>query len=91
MPDRNTESHREKDSAGIPKSRLLIVGGVFCFLLFLIMIRLHIVCLTPIDEGDPGTKAVVRAPLLDRNGYYLASSLDTFSVYAHPKKVIDKK
>lgn len=79
------------DIEGLPKSRVLIVSAFFCFLLFLIMVRLCIVCLTPMAVGDPGEKHIVRASIVDRNGYFLASSLDTFSVYAHPNKVLDKE
>jgi cell division protein FtsI (penicillin-binding protein 3) len=77
--------------AGLPKSRVLIVGAFFFFLLFLIMVRLCIVCLTPMSPIDPGVKHIVRGALVDRNGYFLASSLDTFSIYAHPNKVADKE
>jgi cell division protein FtsI (penicillin-binding protein 3) len=102
MKDFEWASHREEgrttdaidfahDCVGLPKSRVLIVGAFFCFLLFLIMVRLCIVCLTPMGSADQGTKHIVRAALLDRNGYFLASSLDTFSIYAHPNKVMDKE
>jgi cell division protein FtsI (penicillin-binding protein 3) len=81
----------EHGFVGLPKSRVLIVGAFFFFLLFLIMVRLCIVCLTPMDPTDPGVKQIVRAALVDRNGYFLASSLYTFSIYAHPNKVMDKE
>ena len=34
---------------------------------------------------------VVRAPITDRHGHVLASSLVTYSVYAHPSKITQKK
>ena len=77
-------------NCGVPKSRLQIVGGFFGFLLLLIMVRLCVVCLTPMSTGIPGAKTVLRAPLLDRNGHILASSLGTFSVYAHPREIGSK-
>ncbi|HUB98081.1 MAG TPA: penicillin-binding protein 2 [Stellaceae bacterium] len=77
-------------------ARLLVTAGLFC--LAFAVIGLRLVQVTVLD-GDPRvarhepaeTVSHARADIVDRNGVLLATTLETPSLFADPKQVIDPK
>jgi cell division protein FtsI (penicillin-binding protein 3) len=79
------------------RTRLLVAGALFAVAFLVIGGR--VVDLTAFKApggvrlargGDPPPAAVVtRAPIVDRNGVILATSLPTASLYANPRAVLD--
>ena len=72
--------------------RVLLGGSLFAIVFLVIAIRLAMVTLLPETEGSATLAAsagasVDRAPILDRNGIILASSLNTASLFANPRQI----
>jgi cell division protein FtsI (penicillin-binding protein 3) len=79
-------------------TRLLITAALFCLVFTVIGLRL--VEVMALKGGDaqmarhdpPATKTVpARGDILDRNGVLLASTLDTPSLFADPKQLLDAR
>jgi cell division protein FtsI (penicillin-binding protein 3) len=75
-------------------NRVLLGGSLFAIVFLVIAARLTLVTLFPEPEENPSRVAsaaasVDRAPILDRNGVILASSLTTASLFANPRQVND--
>jgi len=78
-------------------TRLLITAALFALAFAVIGLRLIEVTLfggseTRLAHRDAGAPAVPeRADIVDRNGLLLATTLDTPSLFANPKKVLDAR
>ncbi len=78
------------------RNRLLVTGAVFAVLFLTLVGRL--VQVTLIERGEPAlvrasgqqVLAEGRADVVDRNGVLLATNLATASLYANPKRVLDR-
>ena len=79
------------------RSRLLVTAGLFTVAFAALGVRLiDVTLLTDNTEPKMARSATVeiprqRAQIVDRNGVILATSLRTYSLYAHPWQVIDAK
>ena len=78
------------------RNRLIIAGAIFSAAFLLIGIRVIKVSIFNHDAGPRYTRSVAkdetytgRADIVDRNGVLLATSLNTQSLYAHPRLVLD--
>ncbi len=77
------------------RNRLIVTGALFALVFAVIAGRL--VEVTLFGHGEPQTAAgprpaaheSFRANIIDRNGAILATSLETASLYANPKQVLD--
>jgi cell division protein FtsI (penicillin-binding protein 3) len=73
--------------------RIAIVFSL-CALIF-ILFSIKIVFISIDDKNEKKTyyhpKNIYKGSILDRNGHILAGSLSTFSIYAHPEKIKNKK
>jgi cell division protein FtsI (penicillin-binding protein 3) len=84
-----------KQSLDTSHTRLLITAALFC--LAFVVVGLRLVEVAAFKHGDPrlahrgvATQPMVsRADIVDRNGVLLATTLETPSLYADPKQVID--
>jgi cell division protein FtsI (penicillin-binding protein 3) len=74
--------------------RILVVGAAFLMLFGIIGVRLVSLGIAPEHGGDrslpTGTIAAARPDIVDRNGEVLATDIKTYSVFAEPRKIIDK-
>jgi len=78
------------------RNRLIIAGALFSAAFLLIGIRVIKVSIFAHDDGPRYTRSVAkdekytgRADIVDRNGVLLATSLNTQSLYAHPRLILD--
>ena len=75
-------------------SRVLFVGAIFLMLFATIGTRLVSLGIAPEQSGErsipSGTIAAARPDIIDRNGEVLATDIKTYSVFAEPRKIIDK-
>lgn len=71
-----------------PVPRLGVMGALMASVAIVIIGRLMYVCLQPLPYVLPQIRHP-RASLVDRHGRELATSLLTYSVYAHPDKIMD--
>ena len=86
-----------RQSLDTSHTRLLITAALFCLVFAVIALRLTEVM--AFDAGDtrlahrePAAKPLAyRADITDRNGVLLATTLDTPSLFADPKRVLDAK
>ena len=73
--------------------RLLLMGGIFVISFGVIGMRMTALAVSePIEPKARATAAQIlasRADILDRNGRVLATNIDTHSLYAHPRQLID--
>ncbi len=72
--------------------RIIVGVSVFGLLLLLLVLRLAEVSLMRAPKVLPGmavNQVKVRADIVDRNGELLATSLNTYSLYAEPRKIWD--
>lgn len=70
--------------------RVQLMSCVLALALATIVLRLVWISIQPIEVGTNLAPESPRACIKDRNGHVLASSLLTFSIYAHPCKIQDK-
>ncbi|HXQ52305.1 MAG TPA: penicillin-binding protein 2 [Stellaceae bacterium] len=86
-----------RQSLDTSHTRLLITAALFCLAFSAIALRL--VAVMALDGGEqrlahrePAAKAhILRADIVDRNGQLLAATLDTPSLFANPKQVLDAR
>lgn len=83
----------QREALEIGRTRLVVAAIAFGFLFLATAVRLIDVTLFQ-DGGDSRAEAVAaatpaRADIVDRNGTLLATSLDSASIYANPKRIID--
>lgn len=71
--------------------RLKVVLAGFIFLFSLLALRLSWISLRPMTLLNIAANQNVRGIITDRHGHILATSLSTYSVYAHPQKISDKE
>jgi cell division protein FtsI (penicillin-binding protein 3) len=74
--------------------RLVLLSVLLAFMLSIIAVRLCIVCLFPQQENQVfphQTICLPRKDIFDRNGIVLATSIPTFSLFAHPHLITTKK
>lgn len=77
------------------RNRLLVTGGLFAVALLCISFRLVGLAATPGSDRSaaapirPVHLKMARADIVDRNGVLLATNLNTASLYADPKFVLD--
>jgi cell division protein FtsI (penicillin-binding protein 3) len=89
-----TISVKDSEHGSIRHARARIIVGIaaFCLVLFLLITRLAEVSMFRAPNGLPGivgNDVKHRADILDRNGELLATTLETYSLYADPRKVWD--
>jgi cell division protein FtsI (penicillin-binding protein 3) len=96
MPPRLRLDGITKQALDTGRTRLIFSGGLFV-LAFLVM-ALRLVDVTLLRQGaEPraatgetaGALRMDRADVVDRNGVILATNLDTASLYANPRQVLD--
>lgn len=81
----------------VGRGRLLVTGFLFALGFVGLGLRLVDVTLFPADEEArvashaAATEPAKRADIVDRNGEVLATSLRTYSLYAHPKLIRSRK
>ena len=86
-----------RQSLDTSHTRLLITAALFCLGFAVIGLRLLEVAMIGGGDARPAPRsAVTRAPpdradIVDRNGVLLASTLETPSLFANPKQIIDPK
>ncbi len=74
-------------------SRLIILSGFFFVAFAAIVLKMGVIATTQPEEpqvsrgGEPILS--LRADITDREGRILATNMDTYSVYAHPREMID--
>ncbi len=84
----------ETRALGCMRHRLIIVAAAFSLAFAAIALRLSLVALQPEDAtiaAVPSAAAVpspIRAPILDRNGVVLATTLPSVSAYIRPELVL---
>lgn len=77
------------------RNRLLVTGGLFAVALLCVSVRLVELAATPARDRSAATPLrpvhlkMARADIVDRNGVLLATNLNTASLYADPKLVLD--
>ena len=84
------------------RNRMLAAAVLFAFVFLVVALRLvgiavlpgskaeaHARVRPPPSQAGPPTPATVRADIVDRNGTLLATTLDTPSLYADPRQIID--
>lgn len=89
---RESRSRRQLEQC---RSRLVVLGLVFCISYMLLVVRLFDVAFIPPETLDFGEEPMIdvshapriRSDVLDRNGALLASSIHTRSLYANPQLV----
>ena len=73
--------------------RLFMMGGIFVISFGVIGMRMTALAVSePIEPKARATAAQIlasRADILDRNNRVLATNIDTHSLYAHPRQIID--
>ena len=75
------------------ESRLIVLAGFFLCAFVAILVKMAGIATTAPEEpqvsrgGDPILS--IRADITDRQGRVLATNFDTYSVYAHPRDMID--
>ncbi|MCZ6495775.1 MAG: penicillin-binding protein 2 [Alphaproteobacteria bacterium] len=87
-----------KQSLEVGRNRLLVGGALFAVAFSVIAFRLADVSVVK-TAGEPGVAAAAqaraftagRADIVDRNGVILATSLNTASLYANPRHVLDAR
>jgi cell division protein FtsI (penicillin-binding protein 3) len=67
--------------------RFKYVGAMLCVIFCILLMRLCWVCTCYVAGSEHSEAITIRAPIVDRHGQVLASSVLTFSIYAHPKRV----
>ncbi|MGB0908539.1 MAG: hypothetical protein ACPGVT_13705, partial [Maricaulaceae bacterium] len=82
----------DEEFAAVSEGRIRIRIGAFAFLLMILLIVLRLAEVSILGEkaAEPNLpKAVTttRADIVDRNGAILATTLQTYSLYAEPRKV----
>ena len=97
MSERISADIAQKKAVDIARTRLL-VGSALMAAAFLV-IGARLVDVTIFSEAEPSRRASVRniaaeshmdrADIVDRNGVLLATSLNTASLYANPKRIFD--
>ncbi|HUZ72275.1 MAG TPA: penicillin-binding protein 2 [Stellaceae bacterium] len=86
-----------RQSLDVSHTRLLITAALFCLAFAIICVRLVGVTIfgtsdVPFAHRDPTTRpAHFRADIVDRNGVLLASTLETPSLFADSKQILDAK
>ena len=93
------EEQYASESVQICKNRMIFAVFVFCLIYLIIALRVFAVCLPHgVNINFPpefeNKKLVFKAPILradivDRNGFVLATSLPTVDLYANPRKIKD--
>jgi cell division protein FtsI (penicillin-binding protein 3) len=87
-----------KQALEVGRTRLLVGGALFAVAFSAIAFRLADVAVVK-TTGEPGVTAAAhtraftagRADIVDRNGVILATSLNTASLYANPRHVLDAR
>lgn len=80
-----------KSSGGRGRGRILMTIAVFFCLYGAIAGRIAFLGMQELEEGGPGPSRVTasRPDILDRNGEVLATDINTASLYAEPRRIVD--
>ncbi|MCO5158057.1 MAG: penicillin-binding protein 2 [Aquamicrobium sp.] len=80
-----------KASGGRGRSRIVMTMAVFFCLYGAIAGRLAFLGMQELEEGGPGPSRVTasRPDIVDRNGEVLATDINTASLYAEPRRIVD--
>ncbi len=80
-----------KSTGGRARTRILITMAVFFAVYGVIAGRLTYLGFQDLDEGGPGPSRVTasRPDIVDRNGEVLATDINTASLYAEPRRIVD--
>lgn len=92
----------EKDALLSCKNRMFVAGFGFLSIYLAIALRTLLICLSGYAPSKTGSdiaetpqirieNPIKRADILDRNGTIVATSLPTVNLYAHQKKISNKK
>ena len=92
LPQARTMTVADDEYVSVSEGRIRIRIGafIFMFVLFLVVLRLAEVSLFGPKLGEsllPKEITTTRADITDRNGEILATTLNTYSLYAEPRKV----
>ena len=92
FPQSRTMTVADDEFISVSEGRIRIRIGafIFMFVLLLVVLRLAEVSLFGDKRGGnllPGEITTTRADITDRNGQVLATTLNTYSLYAEPRKV----
>lgn len=90
--DQQTLTLADEEYRTVTEGRIRIRIGVvaFIFMLLIAIVRLAEISLFSSDDHRrnlPQTLKIERADLIDRNGELLATTLETYSLYAEPRRV----
>ena len=80
-----------KTTGGRGRGRILMTIAVFFCLYGAIAGRIAFLGMQELEEGGPGPSRVTasRPDILDRNGEVLATDINTASLYAEPRRIVD--
>src|SRR5690606_6253860 len=80
-----------KSTGGRARTRILITMAVFFAVYGVIAGRLTYLGFPDLEEGGPGPSRVTasRPDIIDRNGEVLATDINTASLYAEPRRIVD--
>lgn len=80
-----------KSTGGRARTRILITMAVFFAVYGVIAGRLTYLGFQDLEEGGPGPSRVTasRPDIVDRNGEVLATDINTASLYAEPRRIVD--
>ncbi len=80
-----------KTTGGRGRSRVVMTMAVFFCLYGVIAGRIAFLGMQELEEGGPGPSRVTasRPDIVDRNGEVLATDINTASLYAEPRRIVD--